>query len=166
MTRQPAGGAGLLSWLESTAPAVWARESALGYPAVEVAHILGFTVLVGAAVAFDLRLLGFGRAIPARAAARHLLGLSRWSLLLVVPTGVLLFATQATATWANPAFRLKLVLIAAAGVNALAFRLWSRDSMDAWGDAGDAPLRAKAAAVVSLLLWAAVIACGRFIAYV
>jgi hypothetical protein len=166
MTRQPDGGAGWLAWLESTAPAVWGRESSLGYPAVEIVHILGFTILVGSAVAFDLRLLGLGRSLPADAAARHLLGLSRWSLLLVVPSGLLLFATHATATWANPAFRVKLALIAAAGLNALVFRIWTRDSMKEWGHGGNAPIRAKAAAVASLLLWTAVIACGRLIAYV
>lgn len=155
-----------VAWLEESAPAAWVRESPWAYPAVETAHILGFTALVGAAVAFDLRLLGLSRALPAPAAARHLLGLSRWSLLAVVPSGLLLFATQATETWANPAFRAKLVLIAAAGLNALAFRLWTSRSIERWEMAGGTPAGAKAAAVLSLLLWAGVIACGRFIAYV
>jgi hypothetical protein len=165
MTRQPGAGSGWLAWLEGTAPAAWVRESAWAYPSIETAHILGFTVLVGAAVAFDLRLLGFGRALPAGAAARHLLALSRSGLLLVVPSGVLLFMTHATETWANPAFRAKLVLIAAAGLNALVFRLRTAGSADAWDQAGT-PAGAKVAAVLSLLLWAGVIACGRFIAYV
>ena len=148
-----------LAWLEATAPAAWVRDSAWAYPAVETVHILGFTALVGAAVAFDLRLLGVTRAIPRAAAARHLLGLSQWSLAVVVPSGLLLFMTQATTTWTNPAFRLKLLLLAAAGLNALAFRLWGSRS-------AEGSLGAKIAAVLSLLLWAGVITCGRFIAYV
>jgi hypothetical protein len=154
-----------LNWLQTSALAAWVRESPWAYPAVETAHIAGFTLLVGAAVMFDLRLLGFGRALPATAAARHLLGWSRRSLLLVVPTGVALFMTQAAETWANPAFRLKLVLLAAAGLNALVFHVGAFRSIDTWGSGGRAPAAARAAAVLSLFLWAGVLACGRFIAY-
>ena len=154
------------AWLEATALAAWVRGSPWAYPAVEAVHILGFVTLVGAAVAFDLRLLGVSRSLPAAAAARHLLGLSRWSLLVVVPSGLLLFAAQASETWANPAFRLKLVMIAAAGLNALAFRLWAGRSIERWEQERATPAGARVAAVLSLLLWTGVIACGRFIAYV
>lgn len=148
-----------LAWLEASAPAVWVRDSTWAYPAVETVHIVGFVALVGAAAAFDLRLLGVTRALPVADAARHLLGLSLWSLAVVVPSGALLFMTQATATWANPAFRLKLLLIAVAGLNALVYRFWGARS-------GEGSLGARTAAVLSLLLWTAVITCGRFIAYV
>lgn len=157
-------GASLLSWLESSAPAVWVRESIWAYPAIETAHILGFTVLVGGAVMFDLRLLGFTRALPIVAAARHLLRWSRLSLLVVVPTGVMLFMTQAVATWANPAFRLKLLLLAAAGLNALVFHLWTFKSVEEW-EQRPAPVKAKVVALLSLVIWAGVITCGRLIAY-
>lgn len=159
-------GAGLFSWLESSAPAVWVRESMWAYPAIETAHILGFTVLVGSAAMFDLRLLGFTRSLPITAAARHLLRWSRWSLLVVVPTGIMLFITQAVATWANPAFRMKLVLLAAAGLNALVFHLWTFKSVEQWGQHPTTPMRAKIAALLSIILWAGVITCGRLIAYI
>ena len=45
----------------------------------------------------------------------------RAGLLVAAPTGVMLFMTDATQVAANPAFRLKLVLIAAAVLNAAAF---------------------------------------------
>jgi hypothetical protein len=44
--------------------------------------------------------------------------------LLVIPSGVLLFISAATDTWANPVFRTKLVLIACAGLNACIFHRW------------------------------------------
>ena len=157
--------AGLLSWLESTTPAVWVRESMWAYPAIETAHILGFTVLVGGAVMFDLRLLGFTRALPIIAAARHLLRWSRLSLLVVVPSGIMLFMTQAVATWANTAFRLKLLLLAIAGLNALVFHLWTSKSMEEWEQRPAPPVKAKVAALLSLIIWAGVITCGRLIAY-
>ena len=56
------------------------------YPIVEIVHIVGFIVLVGAAFMFDLRLLGLARAVPVSALADHLLRWARWALVLVVPT--------------------------------------------------------------------------------
>jgi hypothetical protein len=158
-------GAGLLSWLESSAPAVWVREAIWAYPAIETAHIVGFTVLVGSAVMFDLRLLGFTRSLPITAAARHLLRWSRLSMLVVVPTGIMLFMTQAVETWANRTFRLKLLLLAAAGLNALVFHLWTFKSVKEWEQRPTTPVGAKIAALLSIILWMGVITCGRLIAY-
>lgn len=155
-----------LHWIESSSIAAAVRESTWGYPAIETAHILGFTMLVGAAALFDLRLLGFARRIPVADAAKHLLRCSRWSVLAVVPTGLLLFMTQATETWANPAFRVKLLLIAAAGLNALVFQTWTFRSVNSWNLEQATPLRAKLAGLVSLLCWSGVITFGRLIAYV
>ena len=159
-------GARWLTWLEQSAFAVWAREATWAYPALETAHIVGFTVLVGAAVIFDLRLLGFARALPIAASARYLLAWSFCSLLLVVPTGFALFAAHATSTWLNPAFRLKLLLLAIAGANALVFRVWTSASIETWdGLGGPTPLSARIAALVSIVAWTGVITCGRLIAY-
>lgn len=157
--------AGALTWLEQTSVAGWARESTWAYPALEIGHIAGFCVLVGSAVMFDLRLLGLGRALPIAPAARHLLGWSRWSLLLVAPTGMLLFAARATDTWPNPAFRLKLLLLVLAGTNALVFHCRHGSAIASWSELQPTPGGAKISAVVSLLLWLGVITCGRLIAY-
>jgi hypothetical protein len=154
---------GLAAWLASTAPAQLMRSNAWLYPAVETAHILGFVLLVGAVAMFDLRVLGFGQALAPRALARHLLPWSAGSLLLVVPSGLLLLSAQAADMLANPVFLLKMGLVVAAGLNALGFHLspWWRT-----GGARAPDPRARLHAGASLLLWIAVIACGRMLAYV
>ena len=162
---QPAGAA-WLAWLESTAVAVAMRESVWLYPAVETAHILGFVVLVGSAAMFDLRLLGLSRAIPVTALARHLLPWARAGLGLAFPTGLLLFISEATTTAANPAFQVKLALIAAAVLNAGVFHRWAFKSVKYWDRDAATPPAAKAAAIISLASWTTAIACGRLIAYV
>ncbi|MCA1247642.1 hypothetical protein [Massilia sp. MS-15] len=139
------------------------REHAWLYPAVETLHILGFVVLVGAVAMFDLRVLGFGRQLPVRALARHLLPWSAGSMLLVLPTGLLLFLADPPALLANRIFLLKLGLILAAGLNALAFHAGPYRRADAWPRR--APVRALLHALLSLGLWIAVIACGRLLAY-
>ncbi len=155
----------LLRWLESTPIAAAVRDWPRLYPTIEIVHIIGFVILVGAAAMFDLRLLGFSRHLPVDETARHVLPWSRGSLLAVVPSGFLLFISSATGTWANPAFRLKMILLGAAGVNALVFHRWTFPSVASWNRDRPAPAKARAAAVASLLLWSGVITCGRLIAY-
>jgi hypothetical protein len=135
------------------------------YPIVEIAHILGFVLLVGAAVMFDLRLLGLSRGLGVSDLARHLLPWSRAGLLLVVPSGVAMFAAHATEWIENPAFWVKLSLIGLAGLNAWTFHRGVFGSVAGWDRRSPTPARARVAAVTSLACWAGVIACGRLLAY-
>jgi hypothetical protein len=135
------------------------------YPIVEIVHIVGFVVLVGAAVMFDVRLLGLSRHLPVTGMARHLLPWARGSLLLVVPSGLLMFIAHATEMAANPAFLLKLACLVAAGLNALLFHRGVFASVNVWNQASVAPTMAKMAALASLVLWVCIITCGRLLAY-
>jgi len=164
LTHTPTGAAWLV-WLETTALAGAMRHWLWLYPIVEIVHIVGFVVLVGAAVMFDLRLLGVSRALPVSAMAGHHLPWARAALILVVPSGLMMFMAHATEFADNPAFRVKLILLAAAGLNALLFHRGAFRKVDAW-EAGQAvPLTARAAAVASLVLWVGVISAGRLLAY-
>jgi hypothetical protein len=154
-----------LGWIENTGIAVTIRESLWLYPTLEIVHIIGFVVLVGAAAMFDMRLLGLSGWLSVDGAARHLLRWSRASLLVVVPSGVLLFISDATEIWANPAFRVKLVLLGGAGLNAYVFHRWSFTTVGEWNHGTPTPARAKVAAWISLVLWTGIIASGRLIAY-
>lgn len=153
------------SWLESSSVAVAMREWTWAYPIVEITHIIGFVVLVGAAFMFDLRLLGVSRWLPVSDLARHLLRWSRVSAVVVVPTGFLMFMTNATKLIDNPVFRLKLILIALAGFNAIVFRRWVSSSVAHLSVNESSPLTAKLSAAFSLMAWSAVISCGRLIAF-
>ena len=163
MTHPPRGPAWLV-WLETTGLAATMRESLWTYPIVEIVHIVGFVVLVGAAVMFDLRLLGVSRALPASLMARHHLPWARGALLLVVPSGFLMFIAHATEFYENPAFRLKLLFLVLAGLNALLFHRGAFRSVTGW-ESSAVPMTARAAAVASLVLWVGVIAAGRLLAY-
>ena len=151
-------------WLEHTALAIFVRDSLWLFPMIEIVHILGFTVLVGSAVMFDLRLLGIARGVGIVDAANLLLPWSRRALIAVIPSGVLLFITQAAALSTNSVFGLKLILIGLAGANALFFHRFTFRMVSQW-PRSKTPASARAAAVVSLVLWTAVITCGRLIAY-
>jgi hypothetical protein len=153
------------AWLAGTPVGAAMREGTWAYPLVETVHIIGFSTLVGAVAMFDLRVLGCARALPVRALGAHLLPWAVGSLLLVVPAGVLMFASQPQDFIANPVFQLKLLLLAGAGLNAALFHAGAYRGVTAWNVAVAAPRGAKAHALVSLLLWVAIIACGRLLAY-
>jgi len=153
------------AWLAATPVSQAMREAPWLYPVVEIVHITGFAVLVGAVALFDLRLLGCARALPLRALAGHLLPWAVGSLLLIVPAGLLMFSAQPGDFLRNGTFLLKMALLLAAGVNAALFHLgvWRRAA--AWDVHAPAPAGARLHAALSLLLWLGVISCGRLLAY-
>jgi len=161
----PPEGAAWLVWIETSALAVAMRQWQWLYPIVEILHILGFVVVVGAGFYFDLRLLGLGRGLAVSALARHLLGWARGGFAVVAPTGFMMFAAHATEFAGNPAFRLKLLLILTAVLNAAAFHRWPFRSVAGWDVGVPTPARAKLAAMLSLGLWTGTICCGRLLAY-
>lgn len=152
-----------LASLESSVLAQWMRGAGSAYATVNLAHLLGLTLLLGAMLLLDLRLLGFGRRLPLPEVSRLLTRMALTGLALQVCSGFALFAADAVPLSANSAFQLKLALIAAALVNALLFRvLWS-EALAGWDRSP--PLAGRVQAAVSLLLWLGVAAAGRLIAY-
>ena len=141
------------------------REWLWLYPAVEIAHILGFIVLVGSVVMFDLRVLGLSRRIPVRALARHLLPWSWGALVVIVPTGLAMFSAHAADFLGNRAFQLKMALLLAAGMNAAWFHTGPYQTVKDWDLDAPAPLAARLSVAFSLLAWVGVVSCGRLLAY-
>lgn len=163
-TTQPKAN-GWLDWLGDSSIGAAMRGDLWLYPLVEVAHIIGFTVLVGSVVMFDLRLLGLSKNIAVTALARHLLRWSVLALLLIVPAGLLMFSAHPHDFASNGVFLLKLCLIVAAGVNAVVFHVGIYRSVHRWDTHVAAPGIAKSQALLSIGLWLTVILCGRLLAY-
>ena len=161
-----AAAPGPLTALESAPLAAAMRHDLWLYPVVEIFHITGFVVLVGSIVVLDLRLLGFTRSLSAHALARHVLPWTLGALVVIVPTGFLMFMAHATEFVSNPAFQLKLALILTAGINAALFHTGAGRRYASWDRDATPPAGVKAHAAASLVLWAGVIACGRLLAYV
>lgn len=141
------------------------RQSEMLYPAAEILHILGFALLVGSIIGFDLRILGMNRRLPAPVFARHNVPLAMLGFFIAAPAGFLLFATEATSIAVNTAFQIKLVCIAVGLINAGLFHLGPWRDLDQWGQSVTAPGLARVGAVISLLAWIGAIIGGRLIAY-
>lgn len=154
-----------LLWLENSALSRTIQQWIWFYPSIEALHIISLATLFGSVVMFDLRLLGYSRQVLVTDMAQHLLPWTYVSFAVVVFSGFLLFAVDASEIANNPAFRLKLILIAATGINAVVFHIGPFRSVKRWNRGIAAPFIVKAIAVLSLSLWTAIVICGRLIAY-
>ena len=141
----------------------WAGQSSYAYPVANLIHLLGLVMLVGGIGLVDLRFAGLFPSLPAAALSRVLTPVAIAGLLLMVSSGFVMFAADAESMAGSTVFRRKLALIILALVNAGLFRwIWRRKIVN-W-DASPPPA-GRIMAGISLLLWLAIAAHGRMIAY-
>jgi hypothetical protein len=141
------------------------RESDEVFPLIETAHVLAIVLITGAIVTVDLRVLGviFSK-VPLTRITHALLPYTWYGFGLMVVTGLPLFAAEAAKLYSNPAFRVKLALLALAGLNALVFHTTAGRGNNDWDPLRLPSVPARAFAAASVLLWAGVIVSGRLIA--
>jgi len=133
------------------------KAHAWAYPALEIVHIVGIALLLGNLVLLELRVFGRGAALPVADLARLSLALALAGFSMAAVSGLLMFASQPAELLSNRAFTLKIMLLLLAGCNAAWFHARaSLTRLDAL---------ARAQMFFSTLIWLAVIACGRWIAY-
>lgn len=155
-----------LAAIERLPLAVAMRHDLWLYPIVEIVHITGFVLLVGSIIMLDMRLLGLSKTLSVRALARHVLPWSIGALLLIVPSGLMMFIAHAGDFISNTAFIVKMSLLFCAGINAAAFHAGVFRSAAAWDSGVASPPAARLHALLSLIIWVGVLACGRLLAYV
>ena len=162
-------GSGPLGALEASGLGRAMREWLWLYPSVEIVHIVGIGLLFGSIAVLDIRLLGVSKSISVRRLSRHVLPWTAASFLLIVPSGLLMFTAHATDFISSPVFVVKMCLIMLAGVNAALFHAIAMRTANVWDTEEMRDLRpppsVRLAGAASLLIWIAVISCGRLLAY-
>lgn len=156
----------ICQWLESTAVARLVQESAYGFPTVVAIHILGLTFSVGTLLWVDVRMLGLGlRELRVSEVYRALAPWFLAGFASMLISGATLFVAFATSAYANGYFRLKMILLLVAGVNALAFHRVTQRGAELWDAAARPPASVRLAGLASLVAWAGVILAGRMMSY-
>jgi hypothetical protein len=153
-------------WLQNTSWSTAIRQSDLLFPLIEGSHILALSLSVGLIMILDLRFLGI--AFPNEPVSKIMKQVMPWSLLgfaLMFATGILLFMAQAQKAYGNTFFRVKFLLLFLAGLNALYYQVRFYPKMRDWDLASRSPGGVRLCAVLSLVFWVGVIACGRTMAY-
>jgi len=148
------------TWIEDSRLNDFLTEtnSVFVFPAILVLHAIGMAFLVGTHAAIALRILGVAPGVPLFA-MKGFLSAARAGLVLNVFSGVLLLISYPTKALTNPLFYAKLGLIAAA------LMLFAAIKNDVFTDNGAATNPDRRKAILLLILWAAAIAAGRFLAY-
>jgi hypothetical protein len=155
----------IYQWLQNTALADAIGQSAYLFPLIESLHVLSITVMMGTIALVDLRLIGLiQRERAVSQVLREVLPFTIGAFISSVITGTLLFTSHVVQYMSNGPFIAKMALMLAAGVNILVFHGVSQRTMPQW-DLGRPPLRAVIAGGTSLILWIAVVACGRWIGF-
>jgi len=157
---------GFCEWLARSEWSIALHESLYLYPLVETTHVLALLLFVGTVSFVDLRLLGWVfRDVKVSEVTARLLPWTVAGFAISVVTGSLLFYAIPVRTYQSLFFRIKVVMLLAAGVNAALFRRATRGGALAWDRDPTPPLRARVAGAVSLVAWMTVIVMGRMIAY-
>ncbi len=159
--------ASFLQWLHDTPFSIVMRDSDWAEPIVETVHVLTLTLFFGFAALLDLRLLGV--VLKSRPITEVLEQFNSWltiGYVIMIVTGILLFVADPIAFYSTFPFKLKMVLLIIVGINAILFNLTIRKKTSEWDLTPHTPWQAKMAGTVSLVLWIAIIAAGRVIAYV
>lgn len=143
------------SWLGQ-----YMQQSRWGFAVVEAIHLLGLAILGGVILIVDLRLLGI--VLKSESPRNLARGLSRTllaSLTVLILTGIALTSEEALKCYHSPAFRWKMVLLAAA----VLFYFTVHRTAVLRTDKHQATLTSRLAGIVSLTLWLGVGVAGRAI---
>jgi general stress protein CsbA len=152
--------------LQDTRIATAIREGESLFPWIECVHVLALTLVIGSIAIVDLRLLGWAsRQRGVTQVSADVLPLTWTAFVFAALTGALLFASNATEYAHNLYFQLKMGLIGLAGINMAAYHLFLARDCAAWQNAEHTPRRARLAGALSLALWIAIAACGRWIGF-
>ena len=154
----------LFEWLQTTSVSTWIREadSLWAFPGILTFHTLGLGVLVGAAVVFNLRLLGVAGRAPLPP-MRSLFRVMWIGFIVNAVTGTLLFAADAPRRGTSWFFLMKMAFVA---LGVITLVLIEKNVYAPGADPVTPTATARRLAVVSLLVWTAAITAGRLLAYV
>jgi hypothetical protein len=149
-------------WLQFSPPLVAMRASPWLFPVIATSHLMGLSVLGGAVLLVDLRLLGLG--LRRQPVAQLAVDAERWlfrGLLVMIATGIPLFMCFATKYYYLTFFWVKMASLVAV----VAFTVLVRRRVAMTDETRFNPVTGRAVALTSLTLWTTVALGGRYIGF-
>jgi hypothetical protein len=147
--------------IERTAVSRFMATTPLIYPLVSAVHLFGISLVLGSILYVDLRLLKvlgphFDPALTT------MVRISLLGFTVACTTGILMASVRLADYISNPAFLAKLLILLAAGLNAVLLRLIS-----GFGDLQEVvgQKAGRISAIASLCLWIMALLAGRWIAF-
>jgi hypothetical protein len=156
----------LADWLAATALSKALSDQSWVVPTSQSIHILAVAAVFASALMINLRLLGVGA--KGRSISQLSDTLIPWmwrGLAVLLLTGSIQTLAEPVRQFVTPVFWAKMAMIIIVTVMTILFVRALRRNAPLWDDVSSRPLQPKIFAVVSTLMWVAIIVCGRFIAY-
>jgi hypothetical protein len=148
-------------WCDDSMVSQAIRNSRVAFPVIENFHLFALTVLLGSLVVLALRQFGLVyKTQPISEVANALRPWNRWSLAVMLTSGVLLFLSEAMKCYGNTSFRIKMLFLFLALL--FQFTIYNRTVSS---EDKVAPIGGKIAAAVALCLWFGVGLAGRAIGF-
>jgi hypothetical protein len=155
----------LLDWMQTT----WISHLALDYsqtwPTLEIIHYIGLSLLFGAILVMDLRLMGVQHPAISSLSIHRMLPMAFIGFGLNVVTGIIFCFGDPHRYAINISFHLKMIFLLLAGLNALLYWIKIGPMLASAPPNADPPLPAKAVGLASIVLWTCVLVFGRLIPY-
>jgi len=146
--------------------ALWLQSHFYAIPVFQTLHILAIAILFGSTLMLSMRVLGISGRDQSLADAlrRH----RRWiwsALLALLASGIVLLISEPVRNMINAIFWIKMSLLLLAIVFSLAFQRSIAARISTWDVSSDGRVALRISAVAIVILWCAVMAGGRWIAY-
>jgi hypothetical protein len=123
-------------------------------------------VVAASALMIDLRLIGaFSADRPVKEVSARFLPFVWWPLLVLLATGAIMITGEPARSLKNPAFGLKMTLLATALIVTLLLQLMLRRDPEFGSRTRGRRFAATGIATLSMALWTGIIFAGRWIAY-
>jgi hypothetical protein len=152
--------------IQSSSIGVALSESPYAFPLIEAIHLIGLSVSVGLLFLIDLRLIGvFLKNVPVTDLLRQLRPIVLGGFAVIFVSGGLLLWSEVATIIVSPAFPVKFLFIAIAGLNALYFEFKLAKQKPVVENHATLPANVRYAGLASLFTWSVVIIAGRLIPY-
>jgi hypothetical protein len=156
-----------IDWLAATPLSMQIKTVEWIIPTVQTIHILSISIVMSAAAMVELRVLGvLSREQPLSAVAHRFVPWIWWALVVLLLSGSTLIIGEPDRSLRNPAFILKMSLLAAVLVLTLIFQRGLRRNERFWESSSGRRIGARLIAAASLIFWVGIVFAGRWIAYV
>ncbi len=153
-------------WMSATPVSAFISNVSWVIPTLQTVHIVCLSVVVASAGMLNLRLL---QVVHHPLSVEHMIRRFTpwiWGMVAVLlVTGVLLTFGEPARELTNQTFWIKMVLVVVGLLTTIGLSLSARRGIDWWSGTPARVTGSRILGAASLAVWAAVVVCGRYIAY-
>jgi hypothetical protein len=153
-------------WLEQTSVSQEIQKALWLIPLLQTIHIIAIAMVLSSVLMVELRILGVGKSLTmTQTSARYVPWL--WTgLVLLAVTGLALIIGEPKRALPNPAFQIKMLMLAVTLAAVGVFQTSLRRNVAFWEGRSLGRKLTGGFAVIVFFLWCAIAVAGRWIAYV